>query len=177
MITKNIDRMLSEIQRDPALGAGEKLAVCLNRSCDSMLEDAFLLTPEGEVRDAFWAVSMNGCQPDEASITLTENGAGVAAFRESQPSSRDGRPGGIQVCHDELYFPCVVFCNSGRESLTVDGQWIEPGEYVSVQETDPNRPEARWGLGASIRSSEAQTDAEGPCPGYGGRKSPEGRRV
>lgn len=119
--------MIDKIQQDPELKSSEKLIICLNRIYDSMLEDAYLLTAGGEIRDAFWETSSDGLQEDEAAVQLVEGGPDIAAFHESQPSSRDGRPNGI--CTGDLYFPCVVFYNSGDERLTVDGDWVEPGEY------------------------------------------------
>lgn len=152
METKKINRIVNEVRQDTELGVGEKLIICLNRVYDSMLEDAWLLTAEGAVRDAFWETSSDALQADEAAVQLVEDGPDIVTFHESWPSSRDGRPNGIRVHHDDLYFPCVVFYNSGDERLTVDGEWVEPGEYVSIQEVAPNSPEARKALEDLIHS-------------------------
>lgn len=160
MNTKNINRMIDKIRQDAKLKTGEKLIVCLNRSCDSMLEEACLLTADGKIQDAFWTKCSGGGQADEASIQLVEDGPDVVAFHESRPSSRDGRPNGIRIHREDLDFPCVVFYNNGSERLTVDGDWVEPGEYTSVQEVDINSPEARKALEEFIHSPELRDEIE-----------------
>lgn len=160
MNLKNNSGMIDRIQQDSKLKSGEKLIICLNRSCASMLEDACLLTADGKIRDAFWTTDTGGVQADEAAVRLVEDGDDVLVFHESRPSSRDGRPNGIRVHHDELDFPCVVFCNSGKERLTVDGEWVNPGEYTSVQEVDLNSPEARKAMEEFIRSPEVLKGVE-----------------
>lgn len=160
MGTEKINRIVNKVRQDAKLSVGEKLLVCMNRSCDSMLEDAYLLTAEGAVRDVFWTTSMSGDQADEASIQLVEDGPDVVVFHESRPSSRDGHPNGIRIHHEELDFPCVVFFNSGKECLTVDGEWVEPGEYTTVQEVDINSPEAQKVLREWLRSPEVQKSVE-----------------
>lgn len=154
MNANNIGHIINSIQQDPKLRHGEKLIICLNRSCGSMLEDACLLTASGKIQDAFWTAYSGDDQADEAVVRLVEDGDDLVTFHESRPSSRDGRPNGIRVHHEELDFPCVVFYNNGGERLTVDGKWVEPGEYTSVQEMDPNSPEAQRVLDEFIRSPE-----------------------
>ena len=163
MNAKNINRTINGIQQDSKLKSSEKLIICLNRSCDSMLEYACLLTANGKIQDAFWTTCRGGDQADEAVVQIVEGGEDLAAFHESRPSSRDGRPNGIRVHHEELDFPCVVFCNSGKERLTVDGEWVEPGEYVSVQETDPNSPEVRKAMEEFILSPEVWGEIKEVC--------------
>lgn len=138
MDTKKMKEITNEVRQDTRLGTGEKLLICLDRSCDSILKDAWLLTTDGEIQDTFWETSMCVDQADEAVIRLVEDGADVVVFHESRPSSRDGYPNGIRVHYEDLDFPCVVFYNSGSERLTVDGEWVEPGEYLSVQEVNIN---------------------------------------
>lgn len=156
---ENMDSAVSRIQGDPQLGSVDKIVIFANRDCDSMLEDACLVTGEGAIRDVFWTTSMSGEQADEAAVQLVEGGPDVVAFHESRPSSRDGRPNGIRVHHEDLGFPCVV-CNSGKARLTVDGQWVEPGEYTSVQGVDSNNPEAQKALEEFIRSPEVHEEIE-----------------
>ncbi len=157
----NISGMIDRIQRDSKLKSGEKLIVCLNRSCDSMLEDACLLTADGKIQDVFLNTeSSGGDQADEAAVRLVEDGDDLVVFHESRPSSRDGRPNGIRVHHEELDFPCVVFCNSGSERLTVNGEWLEPGKYTAVQEADINSPEVRKAMKEFMSSSEVQEEIE-----------------
>lgn len=152
MNVKNIDGIVDEIQQDPNLKTGDKLIICLDRSYDSMLEDACLLTADGKIQDAFWTTYSSGDQADEAAVRLVEDGDNLVAFHESRPSSRDGRPNGIRVHHEDLDFPCVVFYNSGKERLTVDGEWVEPREYTSVQEVDPHSPEGQKVLQEYLKS-------------------------
>ena len=94
------------------------------------------------------------------------------AFHESRPSSRDGRPNGIRVHHENLDFPCVVFCNSGKERLTVDGKWVEPGEYTSVQEVDPNSPEGQKVLQEYLKRLDGSEEAH--CLSYRQRNEERG---
>lgn len=161
MNLKNNSGMIDRIQQDSKLKSGEKLIVCLNRSCDSMLEDACLLGADGTIRDAFWTVNTCGDQADEAAIQLVEGGPDVVVFHESRPSSRDGRPNGVRVHHDELDFPVVVFFNVGEERLTLDGEWVESGEYTAVQEVDINSPEAQKAMKDFMNSPEVKKTGRG----------------
>lgn len=68
----NISGMINRIQRDAKIKSSEKLIVCLNRSCDSMLEDACLLTASGKIQDVFLITeSSGGDQADEAAVRLS----------------------------------------------------------------------------------------------------------
>lgn len=173
MDLKNNSGMIDRIQQDSKLKSGEKLIVCLNRSCNSMLEDACLLTAEGKVQDAFWTTDSSGVQADEASIQLVEGGPDVVVFHESRPSSRDGRSNGIRVHHDELDFPVVIFINVGEEKLTLDGEWVEPGEYTAVQEVDINSPEAQKAMKEFMSSPEVREGIEEARRAYEEKKKRE----
>lgn len=173
MNLKNISGVIDRIQQDSKLKSSEKLIICLNRSCASMLEDVSLLTADGKIRDAFWTTCVGGDQADEAAVQLVENGPDVVAFHESRPSSRDGRPNGIRVHDEDLDFPCVVFYNSGKERLTVDGQWVEPGEYTSVQEVDINSPEVRGAMEEFMNSPEVREGIEEARRAYEEKKKRE----
>lgn len=154
MNAKDIKRITDQIQRDAKLGLGEKIVICLNRTQEAMLEDACLLIAGGGAQEIFWETFSDGDRADEAVIRMSEDGDALVAFHESRPSSRDHRPNGIRVHHEELDFPCVVFCNSGEEPLTVDGEWLAPGEYTAVQEVDVNSPEVQKFFEAYIKSPE-----------------------
>lgn len=173
MNLKNNSGMIDRIRQDSKLKSGEKLIICLNRSCGSMVEDACLLTTEGKVQNVFWTTDSSGVQADEASIQLVKGGPDIVVFHESRPSSRDGRPNGIRVHHDELDFPCVVFCNSGKERLTVDGEWVEPGEYTAVQEVDINSPEVRKAMKEFMNSPEVREGIEEARRAYKEKKKRE----
>ena len=151
-------KIIREIQRAHKPGGEGMLIVCLNRDCDSMLEDAYLLSAEGRLQQVYYATSIDGDRADEAVIRLTEDGGDLVSFHETRPSSKDRRPNGIRVLHEELDFPCAAFCNTGEERLTVDGEWVEPGGYVVVQEKDINDPEVQKALAAFIASPEVQAD-------------------
>lgn len=159
MNNKKIVEIADRINQDPELNPGDKILVCLNRSCGSMLEDAYLLTGGG-IRDIYWEASSDGSQADEAVIRMSKDGDDLVAFHESRQNTRDRRPNGIRVHHEDLDFPCVVFCNSGEERLTGDGKWLAPGEYTAVQEVDPNSPEARKFLEEYLRSPEVLAGVE-----------------
>lgn len=157
-MNSNIKNTIREIQQDPALKGKEAIVACLNRKCESMLEDAHLLTAEGSIQPVCYETSSDGERADEAVIRLSEDGGDLVSFHETRPSSKDHRPNGIRVQHEELDFPCVAFCNTGEERLTVDGEWVEPGDYVVVQEKDINDPEVQKALAAFIASPEVQAD-------------------
>lgn len=154
MNAKDLKRITDQIQRDAELGLGEKIVICLNRTQEAMLEDACLLIAGGGAQEIFWETFSDGDRADEAVIRMSEDGDALVAFHESRPSSRDHRPNGIRVHHEELDFPCIVFCNSGEEPLTVDGKWLAPGEYTAVQEVDVNSPEVQKFFEAYIKSPE-----------------------
>lgn len=154
MNAKDLKRITDQIQRDAELRRGEKIVICLNRTQEAMLEDACLLIAGGGAQEIFWETFSDGDRADEAVIRMSEDGDALVAFHESRPSSRDHRPNGIRVHHEELDFPCVVFCNSGEEPLTVDGEWLAPGEYTAVQEVDVNSPEVQKFFEAYIKSPE-----------------------
>lgn len=160
MNVKDIKRIADKIQRDAELGFGEKILICVDRKQESMLNDACLLIAEGGIREVFWETSSDGIQADEAVIRMSEDGADLVAFHESRPSSKDHRPNGIRVHHEELDFPCIVFYNSGAERLTVDGKWLAPGEYTAIQEADANSPEVRKFLDQYIKSPEVMEGIE-----------------
>ena len=150
---KEIMEIVDRIRQDSSLNQGNKILACLNRGCGSMLEGAYLIT-EGDVQDVYWETSCDGIHADEAVIRMSEDGDDLVAFHESRRSSRNHRPNGIRVHHEELNFPCVVFRNSGEEPLTVDGKWLAPGEYTAVQEVDVNSPEVQKFFEAYIKSPE-----------------------
>ena len=156
---KEIMEIVDRIRQDSSLNQGNKILACLNRGCGSMLEGAYLIT-EGDVQEVFWETSCDGIQADEAVIRMSEDGDDLVAFHESRPSSRDHRPNGIRVHHEELDFPCVVFYNSGEERLTVDGEWLAPGEYITVQEVDLSSPEAQKFLEEYLKSPEVMEGFE-----------------
>lgn len=154
MNAKDFKRIAEKIQQDPELSSGEKLIACLDRSQESMLAGACLLTAGDGIQEIFYETSSDGGRADEAVIRMSEEGDDLTAFHETRPSSRDHRPNGIRVHHEELNFPCVVFYNSGEEPLTADGKWLAPGEYTAVQEVDINSPEAQTALDEYLRSPE-----------------------
>lgn len=160
MNVKDIKRITDKIQRDAGLGSGEKIVICLDRKRESMLADACLLTAEGGIREVFWETSSDGIQADEAVIRMSEGGADLVAFHESRSNSRDYRPNGIRVHHEALDFPCVVFYNSGEEQLTVDGEWLAPGKYTTVQEVDTDSPEVQKFLNEYLKSPEVVAGVE-----------------
>lgn len=154
MDAKNIKRIADMLQQDPELKSGEKIIVCLDRKWDSMLAGACLLTAGDSFHEIFCKTSSDDGRADEAVIRMSECGDDLVAFHETRPSSRDYRPNGIRVHHEELNFPCVVFYNSGEEPLTVDGEWLTPGEYTAIQEVDINSPEAQKALEEYLKSPE-----------------------
>lgn len=156
---KQIMGIVDRIRQDSSLNQGDKILACLNRGCDSMLEGAYLITASG-VQDVYWETSSDGIQADEAVIRMSKDRTNLVSFHESRPSSRDHRPNGIRVHREELDFPCVVFCNGGVERVTVDGEWLAPGEYVSIQEADLNDPEVQKFLDEYIRSPEVTAGVE-----------------
>lgn len=175
MNANDIKRITDKIQRDAELGPGEKIVIFLDRTRGSMLEDACLLTTEGDVQDVYWETFCDGIQADEAVIRMSEDGDDLVAFHESRPSSRDHRPNGIRVHHEELDFSCVVFYNSGEEQLTVDGEWLAPGEYTTVQEVDLNSPEARKFLEEYLKSPEVMAGFEEVRRSYAEKKGKKGQ--
>lgn len=175
MNANDIKRITDKIQRDAELGSGEKIVICLDRTRDSMLEDAYLLTTGGCIQEVFWETSCDGIQADEAVIRMSEDGDDLVAFHESRRSSRNHRPNGIRVHHEELDFPCVVFYNSGEEQLTVDGEWLAPGEYTTVQEVDLNSPEARKFLEEYLKSPEVMAGFEEVRRSYAEKKGRKGQ--
>lgn len=160
MNLERIKGIADVIRQDSALKTGAKLIICLNRSCDSTLEDACLLTADGKIQDALWTCRSGDDQADEAAVWLVEDEKDLVAFHESRPSSRDGRPNGIRVHYEALNFPCVVFYNSGKERLTVDGKWVEPGEYMSVLEEDINSPKVQKALYEYLCRPDVQEEVE-----------------
>ena len=170
MNAKDLKRITDQIQRDAELGLGEKIVICLNRTQEAMLEDACLLIAGDGAQEIFWETFSDGDRADEAVIRMSEDGDALVAFHESRPSSRDHRPNGIRVHHEELDFPCVVFCNSGEEPLTVDGKWLAPGEYTAVQEVDINSPEVQKFFEAYIKSPEVMEGIEEARRSYAEKK-------
>lgn len=160
MNVKDIKRITDKIQRDAGLGSGEKIVICLDRARESMLADACLLTAGGGVQELFWETFSDEERADEAVIRMSKDGADLAAFHESRPSSKDHRPNGVRVHHEELGFPCVVFYNSGEEQLTVDGEWLAPGEHTAVREVDINSPEVQKALEDYLKSPEVLNGIE-----------------
>lgn len=151
-----IKRIVGDIQRDPELRSGDKVLICLNKECPSMLEDAFLLSAEGELQRIIAESNDNDDQADDAVIRLSEDGEDLVAFHETRPNSRNHCPNGIRVHHEERNFPCVVFCNVGKESLTVDGGWVSPGSYTWYQDVDSNDPGLQKAWDAYLNSAEVQ---------------------
>lgn len=174
MNDKEMKEIVDRIRKDPSLNQGDKILACLNRGCDSMLEAAYLIT-EGGVQDICWETFIDGDRADEAVIHMSEGGADLVAFHESRPSSKDHRPNGIRVHREELDFPCVVFCNNGSERVTVDGEWLAPGEYVSIQEADPGDPEVQKFLDEYIRSPEVMAGVEEARRAYAEKHGGRGR--
>ena len=140
---KDFKRVLNEIQKDMALKNGEIIIVEVDRECDSMLKNAYHLTTDGAVEQLPWETFSSVDEADCAKIFLSEGGDAVVAFHLTRPSNRDHRPNGIRFHHDELGVPGVVFVNSGKEALTLDGEWLEPGKYVAVCERDMNDPDVQ----------------------------------
>ena len=170
MNAKDFKRIAEKIQQDPELSSGEKLIACLDRSQESMLAGACLLTAGDGIQEIFYETSSDGGRADEAVIRMSEEGDDLTAFHETRPSSRDHRPNGIRVHHEELNFPCVVFRNSGEEPLTVDGKWLAPGEYTAVQEVDVNSPEVQKFFEAYIKSPEVMEGIEEARRSYAEKK-------
>lgn len=158
MEAKKIEKLASTIQQDPQLRSGEKLIVCLDRECLSMLEDAYLLSAEGTLQQAVCASSISADPDlaDDAEIQSPEDGSLLVAFHETRPNSKTHCPNGIRVNWDSLDFPCVVFYNAGSERLTVEGEWIAPGEYHSIQDVDNQSPEGQAALLKYMSSPEVQ---------------------
>lgn len=140
---KHFGRVLNEIQEDIALKNGEIIIVEVDRECDSMLKDAHLLTADGAIQQVQWATFNSVDQADSAEISLSEGSDAVVSFHLTRPSDRDHRPNGIRLHHEELGVPCVVFVNSGKEALTLDGKWLEPGKYVAVCERNMDDPDVQ----------------------------------
>lgn len=161
-----LQKIVDCIKKDSNLTPGGKIIACLNRQCGSMLEGACLLTAEGGIQEVFWETSSDGVQADEAVIRMSEDGADLVAFHGSRPSSKDHCPNGIRVHHEELDFPCVVLYNSGAERLTVDGEWLAPGEYTAIQEADAASPEVQKFLNEYIRSPKVMEGIEGARRAY-----------
>lgn len=157
---KDIKRIMDKIRRDPDLGPGDRIIACLDRTRDSMLAGACLLSAGGGVEEIFCETYSDGDRADEAMIRMSEDGDGLVAFHETRPSSKDHRPNGIRVHHEDLNFPCVLFYNSGAEPLTVDGEWLAPGEYTVVQEVDVNSPEVQKFLEEYLKSPEVMEGIE-----------------
>ena len=139
----NFERVLKEIRENVALKTDEIIIVKVDRECDSMLKDAYCLTADGAVEQVPWETFSGVDQAESAEISLSESGDAVVAFHLTRPSDRDHRPNGIRLHCDELGVPCVVFVNCGNEALTLDGEWIEPGKYVTVCEQDMNDPDVQ----------------------------------
>lgn len=175
MNRKDIGRITDRILGDTELGLGGKIIVCLDRNRESMLADAWLLTARGGVQEVFWEASFDGDRADEAVVRMSEDGDDLVAFHESRPSSRDHRPNGVRVHHEELNFPCVVFYNSGEEPITVDGEWLAPGEYTTVQEVDSNSPEAQKFFEEYLKSPEVMRGVEEARRSYAEKKGRKGR--
>ncbi len=156
----NIKKMTGAIQSDPELMSREKIVVCLDRGYDSMLAGAFLWTAGDGLREIFYETTSDGDRADEAVVRMSEDGIDLVAFHETRPSSRDRRPNGIRVHHEDLNFPCAVFYNSGEEPLTVDGEWLAPGEYTTIQELDPDSPELQSFWAEYLKSPEVLKGVE-----------------
>lgn len=139
----NFERVLQEIQKTTALKDGEIILVEMDRECDSMLKDAYHLTADGAVEQVLWETFSSVDAADCAKIFPSEGGDAVVAFHLTRPSNRDHRPNGIRLHHEELGVPCVVFVNSGKEALTFDGEWLEPGEYFSVCDRNMDDPDVQ----------------------------------
>lgn len=153
----NIEKKLSEIRQDPELKGREMIVVCLNKAELSMLEDAFLLSAEGKLRRICGTPYMNSALADDAEIRLTEDGEVMVAFHETRTNSFNHRPNGILMSAQE--HPCVVFLNTGKESLTVgiedddhDSERVAPGGYTFFREVDSNDPELQKAWEAYMNS-------------------------
>ncbi|MBD5083781.1 MAG: hypothetical protein HDT33_01610 [Clostridiales bacterium] len=151
-----IEKIINKIQQDPEFKSVDKVVICLNKECPSMLEDAFLLSAEGELQRIIAESCINDDQADEAVIRSSESGDDLVTFHETRTSSYNYRPNGIRVHDEDIHFPCVVFWNSGKERLTVEGEWVSPGDYTAIQQMDINSPEAQEALKAHLNSPEVQ---------------------
>lgn len=159
----NITKIITDIRRDPELqGQDKMILVCLNRACDSMLEDAFFLPAEGELPQRMYQEINygDGTMADEAVIRMSEDAVDLVTFHETRPNSRDHRPNGVRFHHEEIDFPCIIAYNSGRERMTVDGEWVSPGSYITILDVDINSPEAQKFLEKFIRSPEVMKGIE-----------------
>ena len=159
----NITKIITDIRQDPELQVQDELIlVCLNRTCDAMLEDAFFLPAKGEppqqmCQEIYYG---DGTMADEAVLRMSEGTDDLVAFHETRPNSRDHRPNGVRFHHEEMNFPCIVFYNSGLERITVDGEWVSPGSYIVIQDVDTDAPEVQKALEEFIRSPEVMKGIE-----------------
>ena len=140
---KHVERVLKAIQEDVALKTGKIIIVEVDRDCPSMLKNAYLLTADGAIEQVSCATFSGEDQADSAEISLCEGDDAVVYFHLTLPSGPNHRPNGIRLHDDELGVPCVVFVNTGKEALTLDGDWIEPGKYVVVRERDMGDPDVQ----------------------------------
>lgn len=160
----NIEKNISGIRRDPHLRNGDKIVICVNKERPSMLENALLLTAEGALRQMI-GDPITGGKSDGAEVRLTEGGEALVTFHETRTNSLNRRPNGILVSTRE--FPCVVFCNTGSQRLTVGVEheknssvWVAPGGYTFMQDRDMNDPEVQDALRALIQSPEIEEEVE-----------------
>ncbi len=138
----NLEKTIADIRRNPKLKDGDKLIVCVNPACISMLEDAYLLPAAGSLRDAFWTIGEDDGS-ESAAIRLSEDGDDLVLFHLTRT--------GLGITVAEADFPCVVFVNTGHEFLTVDGRRVGSGAYHFIQEAALSDPEVQEALGALCR--------------------------
>lgn len=165
MNLKNIDRIVGRIQQDFKVKSGKKLIICLNRSCDSMLEDAFLLTADGTLHNVPYEVNTCGPKADEAVIRMPEGEDDLVAFHETRLNSETHRINGITVHRDpdKMKIPCAIFVNVGAERLTVEGEWVKPGSYKAVYpepKLNLDDPEVQKAMKEFMSSPEVQEEIE-----------------
>lgn len=161
MVNQKIKKIVHEIETDPKLKVmGNLVIVGLNQACESKLEDAWLCSADGVLSPLPWATYSTDDQANSAEVMLSDGGDAVVTFHESRPNSRDHRPNGIRIHHEELEVPYVVFANVGEERLTVDGEWVEPGAWMTVRERSIDDSEVQDALWNFLQSPEVQKEIE-----------------
>ena len=154
------NEILNKICSDPKLSSKKELVVVdLNALEDVMLQDAYLLTADRKVKELCCETSSSGIREDEAEIKSCEDGTILVSYHLARRNSKTGRCNGIRFGEeDEMNVETVVFANVGQKRLTVEKDWVDPGNYVVFEEISGDDPEFRKAVEAFLQRPEVQED-------------------
>lgn len=144
--------------KEPNLLAGEKVLALLDREEVEFifLRSAYLLVDGKVVQVLSISTDMDG-EHDSDTVEICREGDSepVVSWHATRRNSKTKQPNGIRI-HDEELIADVIFFNAGSGRITVDGTWVEPGEYHSIIEIGPGSPEFQKAMEAFLNSPETQ---------------------